>query len=232
MGKKSKNCGDGQIFSHYERAEAKRANRSGLQAVQVGTDFFDEPDTCGLCLNPAQTPLVCTEGHIFCKSCIYENLLFQKDEHKHAMKEYELQEKKDALSSEMKRKEEEEASIMEFNKAQSTSFIPSGTTEDLKDGPRKISGYKIAQTNEGKDIYVVDKEALHAQIADPTSMPENSKPMSAFWLPQIAPNAGPTKLRKPKEKAETICPSSKTKHQLKLKHLRPVNFTLYVVVII
>jgi nitric oxide synthase-interacting protein len=62
-----------------------------------------EPDLCVsniairaspscICLKDCDDPLACPEGHLFCKSCIYENLLAQKQEIKQRLKSYELQE--------------------------------------------------------------------------------------------------------------------------------------------
>ena len=31
-------------------------------------------DACGLCLNRAREPLACSEGHLFCKECVYTDL--------------------------------------------------------------------------------------------------------------------------------------------------------------
>lgn len=31
-------------------------------------------DACALCLNRAREPVACTEGHLFCKECVYTDL--------------------------------------------------------------------------------------------------------------------------------------------------------------
>ncbi len=55
-------------------------------------------DSCSLCLQRARDPVACTRGHIYCKECIYSDLLSQRKE----IKRY--QAKLDALA----REEEEE----------------------------------------------------------------------------------------------------------------------------
>ena len=46
---------------------------------------------CSICLSPAVEPLACPKGHVFCKGCIYECLLTQKEHKRKQMKKYEEQ---------------------------------------------------------------------------------------------------------------------------------------------
>jgi nitric oxide synthase-interacting protein len=46
-------------------------------------------EQCGLCLKLLEEPIACSKGHIFCKTCIIENMISQKAEIKRKIKEWE-----------------------------------------------------------------------------------------------------------------------------------------------
>lgn len=54
--------------------------RWGSKKVKLGAESFREYDQCSLCLNRAESPVVCQEGHLCCKVCILSALLDQKRE--------------------------------------------------------------------------------------------------------------------------------------------------------
>lgn len=55
-------------------------DRWGSKKVKLGSESFRQYDQCSLCLNRAESPVVCHQGHLFCKECIYTALLDQKKE--------------------------------------------------------------------------------------------------------------------------------------------------------
>lgn len=45
-----------------------------------------------MCLHRADDPLVCPKGHVFCKQCVYESLIAQKDAYQERLAKWESQE--------------------------------------------------------------------------------------------------------------------------------------------
>lgn len=66
---------------------------------RLGRDSLRNFDSCFLCLQTAQNPLSCTEGHIACKECLYENIMAQKTEAQRLAKLYEAQESLEEVRS-------------------------------------------------------------------------------------------------------------------------------------
>jgi len=77
-----------------------------------------ECDACYLCLQRAREPICCTQGHLYCKECILENILAQKKEILRQQKILEAKAKDE--EEEVKRKVElaKEAVIQEFERQQ------------------------------------------------------------------------------------------------------------------
>ncbi|KAI5115445.1 hypothetical protein M0805_006759, partial [Coniferiporia weirii] len=74
MTKHSKNNTASSIFSYHEY---KRLNY-GTQRQRLGHESMRQYDACTLCLQKARDPVLCNDGHLFCKECIYTDLLKQK----------------------------------------------------------------------------------------------------------------------------------------------------------
>ena len=88
MSRHSKNNTGSSIFTYGERQKLKELNEWGEVTSRIGADSQKKFEQCSLCLNKINNPVCCSKGHMFCKECIYENLLFQKKQNKIKQKEY------------------------------------------------------------------------------------------------------------------------------------------------
>lgn len=88
MSRHSKNNTGSSIFTYGERQKLKELNEWGQVTSRIGADSQKKFEQCSLCLNKINNPVCCSKGHMFCKECIYENLLFQKKQNKIKQKEY------------------------------------------------------------------------------------------------------------------------------------------------
>ena len=113
MSKHSKNNTGSSIFTYGERQMLKDRNEWGNITKRLGSDSQKNFEMCSLCLSFIKNPVCCLKGHMFCKECIIENLLFQKKQNKKKIKEYEENNKDLKL---MKEKEEEEKKIKQIKK--------------------------------------------------------------------------------------------------------------------
>lgn len=89
MPRHSKNNTASAVFSYDER---KKLNW-GTQKVRLGKDSIKDFDACCICLHQTVDPLLCSKGHLFCKGCIYESLLAQKQHVKAKLAQWEVEEK-------------------------------------------------------------------------------------------------------------------------------------------
>jgi nitric oxide synthase-interacting protein len=225
MGKHAKNVHAWPTFRPSERAKLK--GTWGTHALRVGANAAKDFDACTLCINLAKDPLVCPKGHLFCKACIYECLMAQKDHKKKQMKKFDeqLQEAKDD-----KGKVDKEAKLKEIEMFQKfeAGILPSqehlfGDQVKMDNVP---SGYEAYQTAEGK-VFIVDKQLIktHGVSTDAMSLEmkeARKKYLPCYWIPSLTPDVGKKKLVS-KPTNHTICPAAQ--HTLRVKHLVPVRFT-------
>lgn len=71
MSRHSKNNTANSIFTYEER---RRLKEYGTQKTRIGTDAQKQFNQCFLCLQQFVNPLCCSQGHVFCKNCIVQNL--------------------------------------------------------------------------------------------------------------------------------------------------------------
>ena len=94
MSRHSKNCTAHSVFTYAEKQKLLRDGSSGYNTAKarIGADSQKQFDQCNLCLarvpfgaddekwSKLTAPVCCSDGHIFCKECIIENLVKQKKE--------------------------------------------------------------------------------------------------------------------------------------------------------
>ena len=93
MSKHSKNNRGSSVFTYMERKMLKQKNLWGDITGRLGQDNQKSFEQCSICLSFAVNPVCCLKGSLFCKQCLLENLLFQKQEIKKLTKKFEEQEK-------------------------------------------------------------------------------------------------------------------------------------------
>ena len=94
MSKHSKNNRGSSVFTYMERKMLKQKNLWGDIKGRLSQDNQKSFEQCSICLSLAINPVCCPKGSLFCKQCLLENFLFQKQEIKKITKKYEDQEQK------------------------------------------------------------------------------------------------------------------------------------------
>ena len=94
MLKHSKNNRGSSVFTYMERKMLKQKNLWGDIKGRLSQDNQKSFEQCSICLSLAINPVCCPKGSLFCKQCLLENFLFQKQEIKKITKKYEDQEQK------------------------------------------------------------------------------------------------------------------------------------------
>jgi nitric oxide synthase-interacting protein len=77
-------------------------------------------DSCVLCLQTARNPVICQEGHLFCKECVLENIVSQRKEISREKTIVENNNNKVSTPQEIAEKEQQEKRIQEFVKQESS----------------------------------------------------------------------------------------------------------------
>jgi nitric oxide synthase-interacting protein len=175
--------------------------------------------------------MCCPQGHLYCRECIFESLLTQKQEIKRKIQEYEAQEKRKEEETKHTEAEKEEREIFEFTKVDTgllpqkfkiwragkggvrPSFIPAEVESFV--GPDGHTYYldKEYKTNMDKKQQFEAMSTIRRQI-------EMAKGLPSFWVPSKGPEAIVEDMKKPSE--ETMCIEGN--HPLRLKQLIKVHF--------
>lgn len=189
-------------------------------------------DACSLCLQRAREPLACEEGHLFCKECVYTDLLLQKKD---------IQRQKEKLES-LKREAEEERArakeaarervLLEFEKGQlglaSTPSVP-GTTSGIGSTGSKGTKRKFAfDSSTVENLAQEAEEAALRQIEREQAEALRHK-LPDFWLPSLTPtytSSGPPSSLKD-VKLQTTCRGGNPVHPIVLKKLLAVKFSFH-----
>ncbi|EIM87209.1 uncharacterized protein STEHIDRAFT_96232 [Stereum hirsutum FP-91666 SS1] len=223
MTKHSKNNTASSIFSY---AEYKKLDY-GTKRQRLGNESMRRFDACALCLNRARDPVACQDGHLFCKECIYTDLLSQKKDIKRQKDRLEAL-KKEAEAEKARAKEAaRERVLADFERGQlglganvSGSVISTSSSE-ARGTKRKFSF----------DTSLAEQKALEAeedalrQIEREQALALKSK-LPDFWLPSLTPtysSSGPP-ISLDDVKVVTTCRGGVQSHPLALKNLVPVSF--------
>ncbi|KAF6746022.1 hypothetical protein DFP72DRAFT_992912 [Ephemerocybe angulata] len=114
MTKHSKNNTASSIFSY---AEYKKLDY-GTKRQRLGNESMRRFDSCALCLNRARDPVVCQEGHLFCKECVYTDLLTQKKDIKRQKERLEALKKEAEAEKAAAKQAARERVLQEFERGQ------------------------------------------------------------------------------------------------------------------
>lgn len=222
--KHSKNSTARSIFTYAEHQKLDY----GTKRQRLGNESLRRFDCCALCLSTAREPLACQQGHLFCKECVYQDLLTQKTDIKKQKSKLEALKREAEEERERAREAARERVLIEFEKGQrglgssSVQVTTSGSEQGTRGTKRKFSfdsstTEQLAREAEEAALKQIEKEqseSLRAKLPD-------------FWLPSLTPtyhSTGPPKSLQD-IKLQTTCHAGNPAHPLTLKTLIPVNFS-------
>eukprot|EP00457_Paulinella_chromatophora_P008928 gb/GEZN01008977.1/.p1 GENE.gb/GEZN01008977.1/~~gb/GEZN01008977.1/.p1 ORF type:complete len:340 (-),score=42.62 gb/GEZN01008977.1/:242-1261(-) len=216
----------------------------GTRKVRMSGDMLKDFDACHLCLHQAESPMACSKGHLFCKACIFECLLRQKEHQKTQTKLYEEQQlaeqaKVESLATKGKQEATERFQKLEegiLNPVHTTAgslggSSSSSSSSDNNKNPlsKTLIGYSEVTTNSGEQVYVIDDSLVNGVMAAKNSSKLSAEDkeirlrvLPSFWIPTQTPDQVENKIAPPQK--HTACPAGS--HVLKLKGLTPVHFAL------
>ncbi|KAF8577662.1 hypothetical protein K439DRAFT_1418045 [Ramaria rubella] len=228
MTKHSKNNTASSIFSY---AEYKKLDY-GTKRQRLGNESMRQFDTCSLCLQRAREPLSCAEGHLFCKECVYTDLLAQKKDIKRQKERLEALRLEEEEERERVRESARQRVLRDFEKGQLGLGIGRNLDKDTKG-----AGGADASESRGtkrKFDFDLDKAEVMARDAEDAALRQieleqveaRKSKLPDFWLPSLTPTANPNTLPSLKDvKLTTLCRAGTPAHPVAIKSLIPVTFS-------
>ena len=196
MSRHSKNNTAGSVFTYGER---KMLKDYGTLKQRVGQESQKSFEICALCLHKVVDPMVCKEGHIFCKDCIIENLAIQKKNREEEVGRWEQHQK----NIEEKKVEEEETALL----------------KKIENFEKSELEYRIGVKTKKQDTSE-DKEQLKQLISTNNSDQYKDKIdmiKKNFWVPET--HKPLVELAKDKPSTKLTCPASEKGHHIRMKEL-------------
>lgn len=206
MARHSKNSTAATHFTYHEKTAAGH----GTLKRRFGKDAQLQFGFCCLCVastHGGKSPLVSPSGFVYCKECIYANLLSQKRT---------IQENVAAYERALERQEQQaQDDVVAGERAQLQKFLDSGS------GATSTSSAAVdaAQTDEQQRADAFNKK-LREKV-DRTTDDDKRAAMkrTSFWIPDCTPS-----VEEKVDKPDTKTRDPMSLEELKLKHLMPVKF--------
>lgn len=152
--------------------------RYGTQARRLGGDSQRQFDQCNLCLQPLIEPLASPAGFLYCKVCIYENLLAQKKALEEQKRAYDAEQTLLAAGASAAASASQAAEIARFERAEAgvagdgthTELFSRGTAAAAGSHSREKdtvsrSSNSAASGDDQRRMYVVANSFLSSETA-------------------------------------------------------------------
>lgn len=219
MSRHAKNNTASAVFTYHEKSQLTY----GTQKTRLGKDSLGTFESCRLCINPAVEAMACLQGHMFCKACIYDYLLQQKQELKRQQQKYEAQQERLKEAEQQALQTETEKQLKQFQKTETSLLLSETTVFGKKEYAQSTSS--SSTTTVSTTPLALTMQPHSGMISEATKekmTPEDySKKLTAFWVPSLTPSTSETKIQKPPKNCD--CPEGK--HTLRLKQLVKLQFT-------
>ncbi|KAG8934898.1 hypothetical protein FRC02_009020 [Tulasnella sp. 418] len=223
MARHSKNNTSNSVFSY---AEYKKLDY-GTKRQRLGKDSMKDRLGCALCLQRARDPVACSQGHLYCKECVYTDLLEQKKEIKRQQAKLEAMAKEEEAEKERVRAAARERVLKDFE----TRQLGLGASQRARAaGAEDKAGSDVTRGTKRKFDFDKDEADTLAREAEEAALKQieaeqaeaRKAKLPDFWLPSLTPEALPGPLKD--IKLQTLCHCSKPAHPLSMKSLVPVKF--------
>ncbi|OQS02549.1 nitric oxide synthase-interacting protein [Thraustotheca clavata] len=192
MSRHSKNSTATHHFTYHE----KQAAGHGTLKRRFGKDAQLAFGSCSLCLKPIlekMEPLASPSGFLYCKGCIYANLLTQKQQIKQNLEAYKAQEEEKMAKEDVEKLNAERAKL--------ETSLTGATPVPFKKSAEERA---ILQLKSKVDLETIEEKSHELK-------------RTSFWVPGFTPTAE-VKMAKPDE----LTRDPMSNKPMKLKHLMPV----------
>ncbi|KAI6041455.1 hypothetical protein EDC04DRAFT_2668193 [Pisolithus marmoratus] len=234
MTKHSKNNTASSVFSYAE----KQKTEYGTRRQRLGNESMRNFDACALCLQRARDPVACDQGHLFCKECVYTDLLAQKRDMKRQKERLEKLKKEADEEKDRALEAARERVLKDFEQGQlslSSNMANAVTTSgsNAKEGVcvffflSILVGRKLDFDSTAVQILMREAEEVALRQIEKEQAEALRAKLPDFWLPSLTPTYAskglPSSLRD--VKVQTMCRGGDPSHPINLKSLIPVQFS-------
>lgn len=208
----------------------------GSQSSRLTRDSFLPFGSCQLCLLPAEDPVCCPLGDLFCRECSMTNLLAQRQEIKRLAKAASRRKEEDEDRRARDDEEARQRAVADFEAVQMGLRVSQGLGSTVvgREGG-KVVVEKEDGTRGTKRKFEIDEEelvriAVEERGRAKRAIEEEKKAakghLPSFWVPGETPDEDHRRVEKLKE--NPTCPSGdkEVPHALSLKTLVAVQFNM------
>ncbi|KAH8929384.1 hypothetical protein BT69DRAFT_1311195 [Atractiella rhizophila] len=234
MTRHSKNNTAGSAFTYHERQSLNVDYGSKRQ--RLGAESMLQFDSCTLCQSSAREPMVCEEGHLYCKECVLSDLVVQKSSIQRQTLLLQKLAADEASSLALAKQKARERVLEDFERSQSFSGSKAATNGKSKGSSGDVKEGNGAGTAAGAGVKRKRVELEEEEISSRIASYENEAALEIereaaiarkaklpnFWLPSLTPSAAPDKLKAGELK--TLCRAVDPPHPMNLKGLMKVSF--------
>lgn len=127
MTRHSKNNTAGAFFTSAERSRLDY----GTQSQRLGRESFRKANACYVCLQTANDPVCCPEGHLFCRECILNFIITQRTQLQQQIDDYERRQRQ-KQAEERNKSEIEQRKQLELFEQQAINTKKAKKTEKIE----------------------------------------------------------------------------------------------------
>lgn len=223
MTKHSKNNTASSIFSY---AEYKKLDY-GTKRQRLGNESMRRFDACALCLQRAREPVACQKGHLFCKECVYTDLVTQMQDIKRQKARLETLKREAEEEKRSAREAARERVLLEFEKGQlGLAATAAVTTSGAESNESRGAKRKFDFSESTVDTLAREAEEAALRQIEREQAEALKHKLPDFWLPSLTPtyaSSGPP-ASLADVKLQTTCRGGNPPHHLTRKTLIPVHF--------
>ena len=155
----------------------------GSKKKRLTKDSIKKFYACTICLKLCDLPLICPNGDLFCKECIYQSLLTQKRKNKQKLIDYNQQQNLNKHKLEIKNRKNTVDKFLQFDRLQNIN----NTNSKLlgQENTTFTSLNKTPFTNTpSSNILDVSSSSKSNSNSNSNSI-SNDKKLSCFWIPSV-----------------------------------------------
>lgn len=158
----------------------------GSKKKRLTKDSIKKFYACTICLKLCDSPLLCPNGDLFCKECIYQSLLTQKRRNKQKLIDYNQQQHFNEHKLAIEHRKNTVDKFLQFDRLQNINNN-SSSNHSPKSKPLGQENTAFTSLNKTPFTNAPSSNILDASSSSNTNSKSKSsdKKLSCFWIPSV-----------------------------------------------
>ena len=159
----------------------------GSKKKRLTKDSIKKFYACTICLKLCDSPLLCPNGDLFCKECIYQSLLTQKRRNKQKLTDYNQQQHSNEQKLAVEHRKNTVDKFLQFDRLQNINNESSHSNPNSKPlGQENTSFTSLNKTpfTNTPSSNILDASSSSKSKSNAKSI-SNDKKLSCFWIPSV-----------------------------------------------